>query len=260
MKKQWAINEDALLKTIILLGLVFFLLSSIRTEEISLYIHPRFTNLILFTTGVLVILAIVQAGQLFNRHHHMLSCGCGHEHGPSTWLYVPFAVTLLIAFALPSSNLDAGVVLNKGLNSRVGASALSLAQKDNRTTPAELVKMSRIAITDANFVAIVSELVKNPDPYTGKEIVFTGFVFRDTNYSPSQIALVRYAVTCCSADAAPFGLICVDQDADKYKLDTWYTITGIIDVGEHRNMKVPIVRVTASKPILTPPKSPYVYQ
>jgi len=255
-----SVNSDALIKSILLFGLILFLFLLNSSGELSLYIHPRFIGLSKAAGCLLALLMLVQCLQIFSPGAHPPSCNCGHHH-KSSWSYIPFAFAIFIAFAFPSTSLDASMVANKGLNSRLGASSLPFqdAQPLVQPTIKELAKLHHIHLTDANFVDVISELVANPDTYIGKEITLTGFVFKDPAFTSSQIALVRYEIICCSADAAPFGMICEFDKANQYPADTWLTISGTIQMGQHVNMKLPIIKAASVHAGAKPPKSPYVY-
>jgi putative membrane protein len=116
-----------------------------------------------------------------------------------------------------------------------------------------------ITITDINFTEVMSEIHVYSIDYLGKEITMTGFVYKDAEFSPRQLALVRYVVVCCTADAAPYGLLCEWDGAGTYGQGTWLDIRGRIEMGRHQNRSIPTLKPVTVKKSEKPPKDPYIY-
>ncbi|MFI5389617.1 MAG: hypothetical protein ACHQY2_07830, partial [Candidatus Eremiobacterales bacterium] len=87
------------------------------------------------------------------------------------------------------------------------------------------------------------------DAFAGEPLVFTGVVTR--RYSAT--ALVRYAITCCRADAAPV-VVRLTRDVDA-RDGTWLSAQGtLVD----RNGQLQL-RADRSEP-LVPPTDPFLYR
>jgi hypothetical protein len=88
------------------------------------------------------------------------------------------------------------------------------------------------------------------DLFPGEHLTFTGALARDANTS----AIVRYAITCCRADAAPI-VVRLDP-APPYPDGTWLRVDGRIESGAHGELRlVPqiVERVAA-------PADPFLYR
>lgn len=87
------------------------------------------------------------------------------------------------------------------------------------------------------------------DIFPGEHLTFTGTLARDGAAS----ALVRYAITCCRADAAPI-VVRLDR-APRYRAGNWLRVDGRIESigGELRLVPRSIERVAA-------PTDPFVYR
>jgi uncharacterized membrane protein YcgQ (UPF0703/DUF1980 family) len=87
------------------------------------------------------------------------------------------------------------------------------------------------------------------DFFPGERLIFTGALSRDT----SNDALVRYAITCCRADAAPVAVRLVRPLP--YAAGTWLRVDGTLarSSGELRLRPQRIERIA-------PPADPFIYR
>jgi uncharacterized membrane protein YcgQ (UPF0703/DUF1980 family) len=87
------------------------------------------------------------------------------------------------------------------------------------------------------------------DLFAGERLTFTGALTREG----AQSAIVRYAITCCRADAAPVAIRL--QRTPPYSAGTWLRIDGRIEnlAGELRLVAQRTVRVAA-------PTDPFIYR
>ncbi|WP_434750937.1 TIGR03943 family putative permease subunit [Paenibacillus amylolyticus] len=95
--------------------------------------------------------------------------------------------------------------------------------------------------------------------FTGKEIMLTGFVYRDDSMEhQSHFALGRFLVMCCPADAAPFGVMIHLPKAKQFEKDSWVQVRGIIGSAQVDGKDTLEIRATTVTPI-NQPASPYIY-
>ncbi|MGQ8871995.1 TIGR03943 family putative permease subunit [Paenibacillus sp. TSA_86.1] len=95
--------------------------------------------------------------------------------------------------------------------------------------------------------------------FTGKEIMLTGFVYRDDSMEhQSHFALGRFLVMCCPADAAPFGVMIHLPKAKQFEKDSWVQVRGIIGSAQVDGKDTLEIRATTVIPI-NQPASPYIY-
>ncbi len=253
-KNRFLFNFNALLRTVILFGFMILLIWLIKTQQLNLYINPKFTGLVeitgclLFPMSVAQALNILQPAYSLSDHHN-------HSHS-GFWMYIPFLIVLELAFAVPSNTLNANLVSAKGLNSQLSAPASSYEM--SRPLAPKLRQMTSIDVTDTDYTEIMSEVQFFSQDYIGKEIVMTGFVFRQPGTTNNQFSLVRYVIMCCTADALPYGVLCEIKDAAKYEEGSWLSIRGIIQKTTYEDQTVPVIKITSIKQVQEP-KNPYVF-
>jgi len=253
-KHQNALNINALTQATLFLGFWFFLIWLDLTEQLSLYINPKFTILTEISYCLLLPMLIIR---LFDTFFHTNE---PHEHSKIGQLrYVPFFAILLLAAALPNNTLNANLVNNKGLNSALAANTTSATVQDvPRPLAKQFKQADSIKVTDLNYTEATSEINDFPGDYLGKTISMTGFVFRSPALTTSQLSLVRYVITCCVADSLPYGVMCEVKDAKNYPDGTWLSIEGTVQMGKYEDTDTPFIKVTSLKQIEAP-KKPYVF-
>ncbi len=249
-------------RALFLAGFIYFIYTLLTENKLGMYVHPRFFLFIQGTMFMLLLLLVGQLSLLFLQHreeapHSACGCGCGHhQHLRSLW---PFLLVLFLAFAFSTTNLDAKIVENKGMNTRLNMEQFSRLtafsqQKAEAASTAEYIELD-----DSNFVSEITKLNLHRGDYIGKTIKVTGFVYREPQMKASQAALVRYAITCCSADAAPFGLLCENSLLYSFPDSSWITIIGTVFSENYKGKDIPVIRVTAIEPVDIVPSQQYVY-
>jgi putative membrane protein len=250
-------NNDAFTKSLIVAGFVYFIYSMMVSNQLAMYVNPRFFPLIQASILLLCILLVVQILQIFSHHKHHAACGCSHHN--HTWVFIPFLIALFLAFAFSTTSLDAKIVDNKGLNTRLNLNNIPMLSTQSKQDSSAIDSSDYIALNETNFMNVITRMNNKREDYIGKQVEITGFVYREPTMKPSQIAIVRYALVCCSADAAPFGLLCENIDMYKFKANSWLTITGTIVVENYKGAEIPVIKVTSVEPVETPPQNQYVY-
>jgi len=85
-----------------------------------------------------------------------------------------------------------------------------------------------------------------------------GFVLKDQKFPSNQFGLVRYVISCCSADAVPDGFICDYSNASNFSKGSWLNIRGTIQLGKFEGNTIPVIRVTSFSKAQEP-ENPYIY-
>lgn len=118
---------------------------------------------------------------------------------------------------------------------------------------AELIK-----VEEHSFTEILTTLDLYLDNFIGKKIEITGFVYRTDAMNDQQFAVGRFAMICCSADAAPYGVFSEFALANQYKSDEWITVTGTIGKTNFNGFEIMKIDVTSIQKAEAP-SEPYVY-
>ena len=245
-------DSDAFIRAIILLGFISLLTWLSITDQLPLYINPKFSLLVELSCLVLIPMFAIQILDFFvptDTHHCHTSASC--------WRYVPFLAILVLSFALPGKTLNANLVTNRGLNSPLSV-AVASAQDIPRPLASEFSQMALIKVTDINYTEAVSEITTFPKEYIGKKVTMTGFVFRSPGLANNQLSLVRYVILCCTSDTLPYGVMCEIPDAQKYPDGSWLAIEGIVQMSTYEDKDVSVIKIKSAKKIDQPQK-PYIF-
>ena len=246
---------NAFIRAIILLGFISLLIWLSITEQLPLYINPKFLLLIQLSCFLLIPMLAIQ---VFDALLPANTTDEHHCHTPSGfWVYIPSLAVLVLGFAIPDNTLNANLVANRGLNSPINK-AVTSTQEVSRPLAAELSQMELIKVTDLNYTEAVSEVTDFSKDYIGKKVSMTGFVFRSPGLKSNQLSLVRYVILCCTADSLPYGLMCEISDAQKYPVGSWLSIQGVIQMSTYEEKAVPVIKIISATPI-DEPKKPYIF-
>ncbi|TBL70827.1 TIGR03943 family putative permease subunit [Paenibacillus thalictri] len=122
----------------------------------------------------------------------------------------------------------------------------------------KLYKHDQISITESGFMELLTSVDLYMDRFVGKKMEISGFVYREEGMKPEQFVVSRLAMQCCSADAAPYGVLVESSLAKNFPKDTWVKLSGTIDkttYNDNEIMKIDAVKIEKIKAS----KTPYVY-
>jgi uncharacterized repeat protein (TIGR03943 family) len=74
-----------------------------------------------------------------------------------------------------------------------------------------------------------------------------------------QFGVSRFAISCCSADASPYGVMAKFGKASEFATDEWVTVTGKLSTAAYNGIEIIQIDVTKITKI-SPPEDPYVTQ
>ncbi|MDU0205433.1 MULTISPECIES: TIGR03943 family putative permease subunit [Paenibacillus] len=121
-----------------------------------------------------------------------------------------------------------------------------------------LYKKDTIVVKPEIYMEILSSIDLFKNNFIGKKIELTGFVYREDNMASNQFVVGRFAVSCCSADATPYGVMIDFPTAETYPKDMWVKVTGTVQNGSYNGNDIFIIKATQIDKIEAP-SSPYVY-
>jgi len=111
-----------------------------------------------------------------------------------------------------------------------------------------------------NILKAVHEDIKS---YLGKEIKFSGYVYRVIDFSNKQFVLARDMLM--DSQSYVVGFLCEYDKINDFEDGTWIEITGVITQGKYHNQNIPIIKVTnlkkidiPSEPFVLPPSNTYI--
>lgn len=123
----------------------------------------------------------------------------------------------------------------------------------------KLVKQDLILVEDSLFIETLTTLDLFRTAFVGKTIQLSGFVYREDSMGKQQFGVSRFAISCCSADASPYGIMVKSGRADTLATDEWVTVTGKLGTSLYNENE--IIEIDVDKVVrITAPKEPYVTQ
>ncbi len=106
-----------------------------------------------------------------------------------------------------------------------------------------------IIIGNDDFYPWIIEIYSNMDKYEGYKITMTGFVFKDSEYLyENEFVPARLAMTCCAADLAPIGILCIYDKVSELEEGKWITVEGVLHKGQYNGQDEPQVSITNITP------------
>lgn len=99
----------------------------------------------------------------------------------------------------------------------------------------------------------------NVDQFIGKTIKVRGFLKKEMSGVPvNYMALGKYLISCCAADASYAGFI-ISYDKSKVIDNEWYEIIGVLDKSRFNGMDIAIIKVVEIKKIDSKKEELYIY-
>ncbi|MCD9023916.1 TIGR03943 family putative permease subunit [Cohnella silvisoli] len=217
--------------------------------------------------------------------------------GKSLLLYGWFAVPLIIGFTVPDGLLGSSMASAKGVQftpqqivqpksdlptievesesrdtaspsatksgTQIEEAALDILFPSDQFTESyakfgkQLVKQDLIQVKEKQFIETLTTLDLYRTAFIGKTIQISGFVYREDSMGKQQFGISRFAISCCSADASPYGVMANFGKADTFTTDEWITVTGKLGTTMYNGNE--IIQIQVNKAVkITPPKDPYV--
>ncbi|MFC4597073.1 TIGR03943 family putative permease subunit [Cohnella hongkongensis] len=121
----------------------------------------------------------------------------------------------------------------------------------------KLYRQDVIHVSPKQFIETLTTIDLYRDAFLGKTVEVSGFVYREDDMGPQQFGVSRFAVTCCSADASPYGLMAAFDEADKLATDEWISVTGTLGTTMYNGIE--IIQIDVAETVKIPaPDDPYV--
>lgn len=202
-------------------------------NQLNLYIHPRYTALLLASSVVLIGAGI---GLLLVRapavHSGMLAI---------------LALPVVLGLFVPARPLGAVSVPGKSLSSGSNDA---------------LVNRWRAQLTDDSRTWTLLEwtaATRKADlaPLRDKPASFDGFVFRTADLQPDEVWVGRYIVTCCTADGTALSLRVQAPNAAAFAIDDWVRVDGLLASNMINGEAKPLIIGTLTA--IDTPDVPYLY-
>lgn len=120
---------------------------------------------------------------------------------------------------------------------------------ENEDIPSGLDTASKtITISDTEFYQWLLQLSYYPEKYEGYTIHIHGTVYREENMDVNEFAVTRLLMSCCVADLANCGPLCIWEDAGMLTQDAWINVTGTYHYDDYKGMEINVTNVEAAQP------------
>src|SRR3990167_11408768 len=228
----------ALVASFVLLGFFVYILRLYATDNLNLYIHPRYTvfTVIMASLGLLLLLA-----GLVLRYRSKLK----YKQIRLTGLDAIVVIVVVLAVIMPPQVLSIDSVNRKTLTTPVGQGVRTTCPVSKPDT----------------LEAWVSEIAQYPtNCYEDEPIEITGFVIDapDEPLPDDMYYLGRIVLSCCVIDARPFALPIEAVNGQTYQAETWLRVSGVLKEATVNGQERLVIRPSSVDEI-PPPEQQYDY-
>ncbi|MBQ7153809.1 MAG: GTPase [Clostridia bacterium] len=91
-----------------------------------------------------------------------------------------------------------------------------------------------VHIEDRDYAIWYRDMYDELNKYAGKKVTFKGIVARNESMGQNTILCGRHIMTCCAADIAYNGLVCILPGKPELKTGDWAVVMGTIRVEKHK--------------------------
>ncbi len=102
-----------------------------------------------------------------------------------------------------------------------------------------------------NYTNVLKSVYENLDSYIGQKICFSGYVYRNLDFSDNQFVLARDMIVPNSEKKLIVGFLCSFNKAEDYADGSWVEITGEISKGNYHG-DIPVIKITKINKIEKP--------
>lgn len=260
-------------RAIILASFAYFVVYLVRTDNLELYIAARMQFIVklaalgLYAVAAQQLYSAIRIG-MDGRSPSADCCDHDHEHAmPASWrsgllLYGWFALPLALAFAVPDGLLGSAMASAKG----VQFSSQRIVMPESPADPflrsfaafgRRLASQNPVRVSDERFIETLTALDMYRSAFAGKTVKLTGFVYRERGMDNRQFGATRFAVSCCSADAYPYGILVRSDHAAALETNEWVSVEGTLTTTVYDGEEV--IQIDAARILRVPvPDEPYV--
>ena len=227
------------------------------TNQLILYIHPRYIVFTVIMTVLGLVLVIASFGRSPDHEHdhdHEDAAPRGYRRAISV---VGTVVTLVMATALvvvPPATLTTATADQRVINStQVGSGTKTV----NSAASAPAGAFARFTVLDWS-----SLLRQTTDAsfYRDKAANVVGFITKDRDDPQNVFYVSRFVITCCAVDAQPVGVpVFLPNWQNRFAADHWVRVSGSFQTNPSTKSQQSIALVPTSTTKVDQPSEPYLY-
>ena len=122
----------------------------------------------------------------------------------------------------------------------------------------EVNSSNMINISNNNYTNILKSVHDDIDSYVGKEICFSGYIYRLIDFKETEFVLARDMIISSDMQTLIVGFLCDCKNAQNFADNSWVEIKGEITKGSYHG-DMPIIKIKEIKQIEKPKDNIYVY-
>ncbi len=102
-----------------------------------------------------------------------------------------------------------------------------------------------ILIEPNNYAKILNQIHSNPDKFIGKEIIVSGYVYIQDDFSDNRFVIAQNVYITEISDSEPFiiGFLCENKSGIDIMPNENIKVEGVLDKGSYNNVQYPILLV-----------------
>ncbi len=106
-------------------------------------------------------------------------------------------------------------------------------------------------IDPKNYTNVLKSVYENLDTYIGQHVSFSGYVYRNSDFSKDQFVLARDMVMPNTQNKLIVGFLCSYKKAENFTDGSWVEIVGEITKGNYHG-ELPLLKIIEIKKVDTP--------
>ncbi len=118
------------------------------------------------------------------------------------------------------------------------------------------INASVINVEDRDFAYFYRDIREETEKYDGKTVHFKGIAAVDRKMKGGTFGIGRLVMTCCAADIAYHGLVCIGDESFHVRTNDWLTVTARVDIEYHKlyGTKGPVLKIFSAEHTLPLPE------
>jgi putative membrane protein len=239
---------------IILLVYAVAFLFLIISGKILDFLHPR---MLIFTTGAMVVFFLLAGCQLVRFLQ-------GTRTPAFRKGFLIFILPLLFGFVARNIDTSTALAAARGSDPGQTINPAAMSQRYTDVDVRTLLQQEVIDIKDESYYKIQFILYENVELFSGKDILVTGFLYRDSEFNSGFFLCARYIMWCCAADAVLSGYVSEYPGAETLEPEVWLRVYGTLETtsffnsSEGRQKTIPKIRVKNIE-YIDPPRLQYIF-
>ncbi|QYH35891.1 TIGR03943 family protein [Salinibacterium sp. M195] len=223
------------------------------TQQLVLYIHPRYVVFTVVMAAIALVLGVLSlAARPVNTDEPAPRRGWSRVVGGLA-LLLSGAVAISLVIVPPATLSSATASQRDIVGSTVGSDSQNVDEVANADD--ELIA----SFTVVDWSSLLRQ-TSDPSFYANKTADVVGFITASDDDPANIFYLSRFTVTCCAVDAQPTGVaVYAPQWANDFEVDEWIEITGTFEINPSSRSDLPLVLVPETMTAVERPSEPYLY-